>query len=108
MSSQYRLSQLLDELEETMMASGLWQQPQPDAEAFLSTVPFCIDSMNFLQWLRYVFVARMRAILDAGAEIPSQVSISPLAEEYFRTAALDGKRVTELLRDIEQAMSGAS
>lgn len=72
---------LLDALETELSAMGKLTSAPPAAEAFDSTVPFCMDCMPFTAWLQWLFIPRMRAIIDAGAQLPSGANIKPYAEE---------------------------
>ncbi|MCL6417331.1 YqcC family protein [Aestuariirhabdus sp. Z084] len=78
------LSGALNEVEAQMRALKLWQGAPPPAEAFASREPFCIDTMGFDQWLQWVFIGRLRAMLDAGAELPGKSELLPLADEFFK------------------------
>ena len=71
MSVHQQLQTALLELEAAMKAANLWRTPTPDAAAFASQQPFCIDTMSLPQWVRYVFVARLNALIDAEAAMPA-------------------------------------
>jgi uncharacterized protein YqcC (DUF446 family) len=70
-----------------------WQEPLPSAEDLSSALPFCCDTLEFPQWLQFVFLRKMRLLLDSGAPLPTVCGISPYAEEYFR----QGDKDTDLL-----------
>jgi len=63
-----------------LKTSGLWQSVAPETEAFASTEPFCLDSMAPLQWLQWVFLPRMQALLESGAPLPVTLAIAPYYE----------------------------
>ena len=46
MSVHQQLQTALLELEAAMKAANLWRTPTPDAAAFPSQQPFCIDTMS--------------------------------------------------------------
>ena len=46
MSVHQQLQTALLELEAAMKAANLWRTPTPDAAAFASQQPFCIDTMS--------------------------------------------------------------
>ncbi|MBE0507886.1 MAG: YqcC family protein [Marinospirillum sp.] len=71
------LRRLINLLIVRMDNAGLWQQPCPPADAFNGNTPFCMDTMTIEQWLRYVFVPRLNAIIDSGQPLPSECSITP-------------------------------
>ncbi len=81
MSRELKVQERLQAIEQQLKASGLWQSFAPDSQAFASTEPFCLDTMSPLQWLQWVFLPRMQALLDAGAPLPVTLAIAPYYEE---------------------------
>lgn len=63
-----------------LKACGLWQTVAPNSQAFASSEPFCVDTMTPSQWLQWVFLPRMQALLDAGAALPVTLAIAPYYE----------------------------
>ena len=59
MSVHQQLQTALLELEAAMKAANLWRTPTPDAAAFASQQPFCIDTMSLPQWVRPSSFMRM-------------------------------------------------
>ncbi len=104
MSQHIQVQQLLMQLQTAMQQDQLWLS-EPPAAAFNSTEPFCIDTMSFVQWLQFVFIARMQALLDAQANLPTNASITPLAEEYFRINGIQAPQVMAALAQLEQCLS---
>lgn len=45
-----------------------------------STEPFCLDTMEPLQWLQWVFMPRFYALLESGAPLPQNFAIAPYYE----------------------------
>lgn len=86
MTPHTELDQALSRLESTLRSVELWNTPRPDAEAFDSREPFCVDTMELPQWLRYVFIARLQAMVDAGATLPATCQVAPAAEVYLKDA----------------------
>ena len=74
----------LDELQQTMQRLNLWQAVLPAQEAFLSEEPFALDTMEPVEWLQWVFIPRMYALLESGAPLPNQIAISPYIEEALK------------------------
>ena len=70
-----KISAILDEIEHELQALEHWggEKKRPRAQAFLSTAPFCIDTMEFHQWLEYVLVAKMRQMIKEGKPLPSKM-----------------------------------
>ncbi len=76
MSVHQQLQTALLELEAAMKAANLWRTPTPDAAAFASQQPFCIDTRSLPQWVRYVFVARLNALIEAEAAMPAKCEVA--------------------------------
>ena len=79
-----QFSQLLNDIEQEMQRIGLWQVVPPKPDAFLSEHPFAIDTMHSYQWLQWIFLPRMRAIIDANGDIPRNFSLHPYFEECLK------------------------
>ena len=85
----------------------VWEhEPLPD-EAFQSTQPFCLDTMEFTQWVQFVFLDRMKTLVEAGHSLPSVSGIAPMAEEHFRGRPESGDGLIQALENMDQLLSGA-
>lgn len=84
---------------------GVWESTQPPAEAFQSTQPFCLDTLEFTQWLQFVFVERMKVIIEGDHPLPAVSGIAPMAEEHFRGRPESGERLIKELEAIDQLLS---
>jgi uncharacterized protein YqcC (DUF446 family) len=94
MSVHQQLKQALRQLESSMETIGLWQMASPPASAFESVEPFCVDTMDIPQWLRFVFIARLDALAEARGPMPANCDVAPAVEAYLVNAQLsaEGKR----------------
>ncbi|EAQ64721.1 hypothetical protein MED121_23269 [Marinomonas sp. MED121] len=81
----HKLADLLLNLEKVMRQVNVWDMPIPSEEALTSKEPFCIDTMNFDQWLRYVMLEKFKPMLASGQSLPSSSCIAPMAQEFYRT-----------------------
>lgn len=93
------ITRALDAVEYELRRLDLWHDGPPAPEAFLSTVPFALDTMELHQWLRWIFLARMRALVDAGGPMPSGCAVAPMAEEFYKHG---GRNVTGLVACLRQ------
>ncbi|HGM5492988.1 TPA: YqcC family protein [Serratia fonticola] len=84
MSTSNEVRHSLRAIEQSMRELALWQLTPPEAEAFASTEPFCIDSMMAEEWLQWVLLPRMHALLDANAPLPTRFAIAPYFEEALK------------------------
>jgi uncharacterized protein YqcC (DUF446 family) len=97
---------LLDALKKELKQQKLWSVKPPSAQALLSQQPFCCDTLALEQWLQYVFIPRLTAMLTAGKSLPSRIAVSPMAEEAFASLAGDEAKLIAIISEIDQLLSG--
>ncbi len=102
--SKLRLLTLFAELEEELRQLGWWQQQAPSAEALQSQQPFCVDTLEFAQWLQWLFIPRMQKILVAGHAVPSKCAISEMAEVVYREQPIQVANLLSCLKNIDAAI----
>lgn len=56
---------LLRAIQAELQSLQLWTELPPSAAALASQAPFCCDTMPLQQWLQYVLLRRMQALIDA-------------------------------------------
>jgi len=84
---------------------GGWQTESLPPEAFQSTQPFCLDTMDFTQWLQFVFLEKMKALVEAGHALPEVSGIAPMAEEHFRGREQSGRELISVLEEMDRLLS---
>ncbi len=99
-----RIALLLDEIELELRRLGYWQGDAgcPDAQAFCSTVPFCLDTMEFQQWLEYVLIARLRELMSKDRPLPERMLTAPMAQEVWRGRWNEHKQLIMLLKRLDE------
>ena len=96
MATNIQLVDLLQQLEAQLQHHELWQQTMPSAEALQSTEPFAIDTLHPHEWLQWIFIARMRALVESNQPLPRGFSIEP----YFAQAWKQELHYGDLLETI--------
>lgn len=86
MSREQQVRQRLLDVARVMQDNGLWQTHAPDTAAFDSTEPFCVDTMLPLEWLQWVLLPRMQALLDGNAPLPKNFALTPYYEVALETS----------------------
>lgn len=81
------LRRQLAQLQHHLSQLALWQTVPPSAEKFNSEQPFHLDTLEPQEWLQWVFIPRMTALLDSGAVLPNKIAISPYIEEAMKETA---------------------
>ncbi|WP_086112834.1 YqcC family protein [Xenorhabdus beddingii] len=84
MSIEKHILHQLQLIEATMKTVGLWQNYPPKPEAFESTQPFSIDTMSAEEWLQWVLIPRMQALIEQKANLPTSFAIAPYFEESYK------------------------
>lgn len=100
-----QLRALLQRLEHALHACDLWHAQPPAAEAFLSREPFCVDTMSFAEWLQWVFIGRLQALLDANGTLPSGSQVAALAEELWQ-GQREATWLVPVLGEIDACLNG--
>jgi len=88
------LGTALRELEATMKAASLWRMECPAPEAFHSVQPFCIDTMTLPQWLRFVFIVRLEALVESRSPMPATCDVAPAVGAWLQQ---EGARASDRL-----------
>jgi uncharacterized protein YqcC (DUF446 family) len=96
---------LLRLLEEELRAQDRWDTFPPDAEALRSTVPFAADVLSFDQWLQWILLPRIQALLDLGGALPTRCAIQPMAEEVYADNDLPAQRIVGLLAELDRVLN---
>lgn len=79
-----RVIVLLTELEQELRELGWWEEHEPSAQALQSEQPFSVDTLEFAQWLQWVFIPRMHSIARSDHPLPMQCAIYEMAEVVYR------------------------
>ena len=101
-----RVEQLLQALELELKRLGLWQQEPPSAQALASTLPFCIDTLEFHQWLQFILIARLRQMLVLAMELPRQSALHAMASEVYKEEMMFMQPLVTLLAELDEVLTG--
>jgi uncharacterized protein YqcC (DUF446 family) len=104
-----RIHELTAELEREMREIGLWTGSPPAAEALSSPMPFCYDTLEFPQWLQWVFLPRLHQLIEQGLPLPAKSEMSPLAEMWVEERELGrtAERLLRIVREFDEVISSA-
>ena len=78
-----QLITLLEQLSEMLIELQLSSATQPSEEAMGSQAPFACDSMELADWLQYIFIPKMHALIQQNGTLPGKMAISPIAEYHY-------------------------
>ena len=101
-----QVAALLHQIETDLKTAGLWSTVAPSQQAMQSTAPFFCDTMPLENWLQFVFLPRMRALVEGRLPLPQQIAVCPMAEEAFKH--LDDRTLLLINRiaDLDELLSG--
>ncbi|MDH1682256.1 YqcC family protein [Ectopseudomonas chengduensis] len=95
-------------IERELRVQGWWQEEAPSAEALASPEPFCVDTLAFEQWLQWIFLPRMKVLLETGAALPSVSGIQAMAEMVYQQQPSVARRLLELLGEFDRLLTRTS
>lgn len=99
------LADLLKALEAELRGQGRWTADPPDQEALNSSQPFAADTLEFDQWLQWILLPRMTLLLEQRLPLPTACAIQAMAEETYSADDRGGKRITEVLGEIDRLLT---
>lgn len=80
------IAEIADQLlliERALRMQGLWSAQEMPEAARHSTEPFAVDCLQFEEWLQWIFLPRMKAILETGQALPRHSGIREMAEMVY-------------------------
>ena len=96
-----RLATLLSGLEQVLRELDWWEQHPPSTQALQSQQPFCVDTLEFAQWLQWMFIPRMQSIVTSEQALPRQCAIYEMAEVVYREQTAAVADLLVFLKDID-------
>ena len=84
MSVYLQTKHYLQQLQAVMQELDLWQSMPPAAEALQSTQPFALDTLSPAEWLQWIFIPRMLALIECEGGLPVRIAVSPYLEEALK------------------------
>ncbi|MFJ3484717.1 YqcC family protein [Pseudomonas sp. NPDC090202] len=103
-----RFLQIADQLlliERELRILGRWEDVPPSDEALSSREPFCVDTLDFDQWLQWIFLPRMKTILEQDLALPNASGILEMAQMVYATRATETRQLQELLAQFDRLIS---
>jgi uncharacterized protein YqcC (DUF446 family) len=100
-----KTSLLLIDIEAQLRQLNLWRADLPSAQALASVEPFCIDTLDFPQWLQFVFLPRMHQLLGQNQPLPANCAIAPMAQTYFSVLNFASGELIALIDRLDQLLT---
>lgn len=106
MSHYHQVAAILIDIEAEMRQIGCWDGVAPAPAALRSEQPFSVDTLNFAQWLQFVFIPRMHFLVAQQVALPNACGITPMAQEYFRGQQLPVAGLLTALTQMDKLLGG--
>ncbi|EGT5683194.1 YqcC family protein [Cronobacter turicensis] len=106
MERHQRVRQQLQRVEQVLRHHQQWQIAAPDSSAFESTQPFCMDTLEPYEWLQWVLIPRLHALLDAGAPLPQAFAVAPYYEVALEASHPARDAVLVTLGELDALFAG--
>lgn len=101
----HQLADLILDIEAEMRRIALWESERPAEEALSSLTPFCHDTLAFHQWLQWVFLPKLKRVVETEEDFPASSDITPLAEYSFEQLPQETGRLLELLQQFDDLIN---
>lgn len=94
-------------IERELRVQGWWGEVPPSDDALASQEPFCVDSMEFEQWLQWIFLPRMKHIIEHDLPLPSASGILAMSEMVYAGRAQQSLGLNRLLAEFDELITQA-
>ncbi|SDS66157.1 Uncharacterized conserved protein YqcC, DUF446 family [Pseudomonas asplenii] len=104
----HRLPLIADQLlliERELRAQGWWAEVPPSEQALSSVEPFSVDTLDFEQWLQWIFLPKMKVILEEDLPLPNASGILAMAEMVYAQRPGEGVKLQALLAQFDRLIS---
>lgn len=96
-----QLGELLATLEREMRLQDRWERQRPADRALASREPFAVDTLDFDQWLQWIFIPKLHDMLVRQLPLPASCAVGPMAEEVYGPDDSGGRRITVIVSEID-------
>lgn len=96
---------MLEKIEAEMRKIDLWQNTPLEPAQYHFREAFAMDTMSYAQWLQFVFIPRVRGIIDEHGEFPTQSMVGVQAMREF-DGLHEAANLTSLLHDFDALIEG--
>ena len=77
-----------------------------DLDCILSPINTPLEQLE--NWLQFIFLPRMQALLDARLSLPAKISVLPIAEQAFSHLGAQAYPLLYIIKHIDDTLSGAT
>ena len=92
-------------IEKEMYTQGLWSDKTPSAYELSSPEPFSVDRLDFEQWVQWIFLPKMKVIIEQEQPLPSVSGIRHMAEHVFSQRRGNWKPLLKLFEEFDRLIT---
>ena len=100
-----RIADVLFEVEASLRTHGKWDDCKPKANDLKSSIPFCMDTLRFEQWLQWIFLPTMKDTIEQFKPLPMQSAIFEYAEECLHKNDPSTEQLLKQLKRFDDLIS---
>lgn len=89
-------------IERALRLQGLWSDQEMPETAVYSTEPFALDCLQLEEWLQWIFLPRMKTILEMNHPLPASSGIREMAEMVYAEKLQEVATLLEALEQFDQ------
>lgn len=78
--SQLEVEALLQRLECVLRQCQLWSSKVPSERALTSQAPFACDTLDFHQWLQFIFIPKLAELVKNNKSLANGMGLLPMGE----------------------------
>ena len=83
MPSHEEVARAIARVEDELRRIGYWRNEPLPPEMYQFTQAFAMDTMPFSYWLQFIFIPRVRSIIETGGEFPRTSMVAAQAVREF-------------------------
>ncbi|MEE3509489.1 MULTISPECIES: YqcC family protein [unclassified Pseudomonas] len=103
-----RIAEQLLLIERELRVLGWWSDLPPSEQALASREPFSVDTLEFDQWLQWIFLPRMKVILEQDLPLPNASGILEMAEMVYASRQGEARQLQQLLAQFDRLITEVS
>ena len=100
-----RIADVLLEVEANLRIHGKWDEKKPPDSDLNSSIPFCLDTLRFEQWLQWIFLPRMKTTIEETRPLPLKSGIFEYAEDCLNKSDPASNKLLVLLKRFDDLIS---
>ncbi|MDY7568052.1 YqcC family protein [Pseudomonas sp. RTC3] len=103
-----RIAEQLLLIERELRVLGWWSDLPPSEQVLASREPFSVDTLEFHQWLQWIFLPRMKVILEQDLPLPNASGILEMAEMVYASRQGEARQLQQLLAQFDRLITEVS